>query len=81
MFLYADDEMNWPGSPAALVGFSAEGGASSFVLPTSLTPGVLEVTETGNTGNSGWWVFRIDNSSITMPGKPISFFPIHVVHE
>ncbi len=66
--------MTWPGSPPALIGFSAQDAASSLILPTSLTARVLDVTETGNTGVNGRWLFKIDSSEIEMPGES------HVLH-
>lgn len=68
-FLYADDLMNWAGSPSALVGFNAGNGVNSFALPTSLTPDVLEVTGAGNTGSRGKWLFQVDGSDVQMPGQ------------
>ena len=61
--------MTWSGSPPALVGFSAQDGNSSLVLPTSLTTRVLDVTETGNTGANGRWLFKVDGSEIELPGE------------
>lgn len=60
--------MNWAGNPPALVGFNAGDGVTSFSMPTSLTPGVLEVAGAGNTGSRGKWLFQVDRSDIQMPG-------------
>lgn len=61
--------MSWTGDPAALVGFNAGDGSSSFTLPTSLTAGVREVAQTGNTGRDGKWLFQVDGSGVEMPGE------------
>ena len=61
--------MNWSGSPPAMVGFNSGDGVHSQALPASLTPSVLEITETGNAGTSGKWVFRVDGANVEMMGK------------
>lgn len=62
--------MSWAGgSSPALVGFNAGDGTNALVLPTSLTAEVLQVASTGNTGMDGRWLFRLDSSEVTFPGK------------
>ena len=69
LFYYDNGVMNWPGDgPYAVVGFSAGDGVHSFILPTSGTEQVLQVTETGNTVVSGGWVFRVDGEDVIMRG-------------
>lgn len=68
LFLYADGLMSWAGTPSALVGFNAGNGVASFTLPTSLTPSVLDVADSGNTGTRGKWVFQVHQSDVQMPG-------------
>ena len=71
-FQYADGLMSWTGeSSPALVGFNAGDGIRSFVLPTSLTAGVLQIASTGNTGLDGKWLFEIGSTETTSLGKLI----------
>ena len=65
--------MMWAGQSPALVGFNAGDGNNMFVLPTSQTADVLQTTSTGNTKLDGRWLFRVDGSSVTMPGESCDF--------
>lgn len=74
--------MSWSGSQPALVGFNSGNGMSGFTLPTSHTSGVRKVTDTGNTGVAGKWLFRVDESDIQMLGKAKkTFFEVTCSHE
>jgi hypothetical protein len=73
LFLYKDGAMQWSrgageGSEPALVGIK-NGESRQLILPTSRTESVLKVAETGNTGVAGRWLFRVDGTSVTLPGK------------
>lgn len=61
--------MQWAGEPPALVGFNSGSSNTSLTLPTSHTPGVLELTTTGNTGTDGRWLFRVDGSDLETLGE------------
>ncbi len=69
LFKYADNGLKWAGQSPALVGFNAGDGVHSLVLPTSQTAEVLQITRTGNTASDGRWLFRVDQRSVTFPGK------------
>jgi len=58
--------MQWAGSPLAHVGVSS--GVFMNPLPTSNTDDVLDITNTGNTGANGRWVWRLD-SGANLPGN------------
>lgn len=40
-----------------------------FILPTSGSRQVLEITETGNTRVKGQWLFQVEDLEIQLPGK------------
>ncbi len=62
---YLTGGMQLSGSPFAQVGLSW--GDNNTTLPTSGTKEVLEITDTGNSGEEGLWVWRVDTIP-TLPG-------------
>jgi hypothetical protein len=40
------------------------------MLPGSLTPAVLNLTNSSNIGLNGRWMFRVDGKNITLPEIP-----------
>lgn len=77
LFLYAEGEIQWAtaeevfgleGTPAQ-VGFNAGDGIRSVSIPHSQTDAVLELDRMeGNTGERGFWIFRVDEENFTIPG-------------
>ena len=63
--------MSWTGDPPAMVGFNAGDGTASFTVPTSMTSLVLDVAQTGNSGLSGKWLFKVDGSEVEIPGEGV----------
>lgn len=78
IFNYAEEGINWVTSDAnggingfggnpAIAGYNAGDGIRSFTIPQSMTDNIQFIdSNTGNTGNVGQWIFRIDSEqSIT----------------
>ena len=71
IFNYAEDGINWVtgsggtngfGGTPAIAGYNVGDGVRHFTIPDSLTNNIQFIdTNTGNTGNIGQWVFRIDS--------------------
>lgn len=73
IFNYAENGINWVssdftggingfGGTAAIAGYNVGDGARHFTIPDSLTDNIQFIdSNTGNTGNIGQWVFRIDS--------------------
>jgi len=70
MFLYADGRMQWTtgdnsggnggvGGTEALAGINAGNGADFVTIPGSLTPNIINVTQTSNVGIPGIWMFKV----------------------
>ena len=47
------------GGTEALAGINAGDGNNSITIPGSLTPDILNITETSNVGIPGVWMFRV----------------------
>ena len=73
IFNYAEEGINWVTSNAnggtngfggipAIAGYNAGDGIRSFTISGSMTDDIQFIdSNTGNTGNIGQWVFRIDS--------------------
>ena len=73
IFNYAEGGINWVtsddnggtngfGGTPAIAGYNAGDGIRSFTIPHSMTDDIQFIdSTTGNTGNVGQWVFRIDS--------------------
>ena len=70
MFLYADGRIQWTtgddsdginglGGTEALAGINAGDGVNSVTIPGSLTPGIINITQTSNVNNPGLWIFKV----------------------
>ena len=68
-FIYADEMMQWSGTPYAQVGFNAGDGIHHLSLPTSQSEAVLDITKTSNSRRTNIWTFRTDTNDIIQPGK------------
>ena len=71
MFIYDDGGIQWTtgdasggtnglGGIEALAGINAGDGINSITVPGSLTPDIINVTQTSNIGNPGVWMFKVD---------------------
>ena len=58
LFLYADGEIQW--EDYALAGINAGDGINSVTIPGSLTPSIINITQTSNVGIPGVWMFQVD---------------------
>jgi hypothetical protein len=88
MFLYADGLIQWTtgdasggtdglGGTEALAGFNAGDGVHSATVPNSLTPGIINISQTSNVERDGLWIFRVDLGSASGPdpGPDLGFDP------
>ena len=62
MFLYADGEIQW--GNRSLAGINAGDGVNSVTIPGSLTPSIINITQTSNVGIPGVWMFQVDGGNI-----------------
>jgi len=70
IFLYADGEIQWTtgdsggtngfGGSEALAGINAGDGVNSLTIPGSLTPSIINITQTSNVGIPGVWIFKVN---------------------
>jgi len=51
-------------------GFDSGNGAAYYALPGSMTPSVLQLTQSSNVGLKGRWMFRVDGLNILLPNYP-----------
>ena len=74
MFLYADGEIQWTtgddsgginglGGTEALAGINAGDDVNSITIPGSLSPSIINITQTTNVGIPGVWMFKVDESN------------------
>ena len=70
MFLYADGEIQW--TNGALAGINAGDGVNSVAIPGSLTPNIINITQTSNVGIPGVWMFQVDRGMYM--NKAVSFW-------
>ena len=66
IFLYADGEIQWTtggsnglGGIEALAGINAGDGVNHITIPGSLTPSIINITQTSNVGIPGVWMFQV----------------------
>jgi hypothetical protein len=78
MFLYAGGLIQWTtgdasggtdglGGTEALAGFNAGDEVHSATVPNSLTPGIINISQTSNVQRDGLWIFRVDLGSASGP--------------
>ncbi|XP_065916878.1 uncharacterized protein [Dysidea avara] len=93
VFLYADGRIQWTtgdfsggddglGGTEALAGINAGDGENFITIPGSLTPSIINITQTTNVGIPGMWIFRVDHD-VCEPsvGTCISeFYPFGFLH-
>ena len=71
MFLYADKRVQWTtgdssggsngfGGTEALAGINAGDGINFVTIPGSLTPSIINITQTSNVGIPGIWMFKVN---------------------
>ena len=76
MFLYADGRIQWTtgdnsngtdglGGTEALAGINAGDGVNSVTVPGSLTPDIINITQTSNVGIPGTWMFKVGEGNCT----------------
>ena len=76
MFLYADGRIQWTtgdnsngtnglGGTEALAGINAGDGVNSITIPGSLTPDIINITQTTNVGIRGTWMFKVGEGNHT----------------
>ena len=70
MFLYPKGKIQWTtgddsngtngtGGTEALAGINAGDGINHVTIPGSLTPSIINITQTSNVGISGVWMFKV----------------------
>ena len=75
MFLYADGEIQWTtgddsggidglGGAEALAGINAGDGVNNITIPGSLTPHIINITQTSNVGIPGVWIFKVGEGNV-----------------
>ena len=68
IYLYADGLIQWAsgaiGSDAALAGYDAGDGVTSFTVPVSQTDDIIDIVSTSNVNVPGMWVFRLDEDDL-----------------
>jgi len=69
IFLYADGEIQWTTGEAsdeteALAGINAGDGVNYITIPGSLTPSIINITQTSNVGILGTWIFKVNEGNI-----------------
>ena len=77
IFLYPDRRIQWTtgdasggtsglGGTEALAGIDAGDLINFVTIPGSLTPDIINITETSNVGIAGIWMFRVDEGNTLM---------------
>ena len=61
IFLYADGLIQWPSDGAAQVGLNAGDNVIYTDVPGTLTPSIINITQTSNVGVGGKWAFQGNN--------------------
>ena len=77
IFLYPDKRIEWTtgsssesggsnglGGTPALAGINAGDGINSVTIPGSLTPSIINITQTTNVGIPGIWMFKVNEGNI-----------------
>ena len=73
MFLYADKRIQWTtgdasggsdglGGTEAVAGINAGDGVNFVTIPGSMTPSIINITQTSNVGTPGMWMFKVNES-------------------
>lgn len=68
IFLYADGLIQW--SLGAQAGFNAGDDVRSTTIPEPPTEHIINITSTSNIGVLGKYLFRVDDTSITVTPPP-----------
>ena len=74
LFLYPDKRIEWTtgdsqggtnglGGTPALAGINTGNGVDSVTLPGSLTPSIINITQTTNVGIPGMWMFKVNEGN------------------
>ena len=73
IFLYPNGEIQWTtgddsgldgfGGTEALAGINAGDGINNITIPGSLTPSIINITQTSNVGIPGVWMFQVDKGT------------------
>ena len=75
IFLYADKRIQWTtgdasdgsdglGGTEALAGINAGDGINSVTIPGSLTPSIINITQTSNVDIPGIWMFKVNEGDL-----------------
>ena len=75
MLLYADGRVQWTtgddsggtnglGGTEALAGINIGDGINSITIPGSLTPDIINITQTSNVGIPGTWMFKVGEGNV-----------------
>ena len=75
IFLYADGEIQWTtgdasggtnglGGSEALAGINVGDGITSVTIPGSLTPSIINITQTSNIDIPGIWIFKVNGGNV-----------------
>ena len=75
IFLYADKRIQWTtgdasggnnglGGNEAVAGIDAGDGINFITIPGSLTPSIINITQTSNVGIPGIWMFKVNEGNI-----------------
>ena len=88
IFLYADERIQWTtgdssggsdgfGGTEAVAGINAGDGINFVTIPGSLTPSIINITQTSNVGIPGIWMFRVSEGN--MFGRYVHLYNIDVL--
>ena len=58
------DGINGLGGTEALAGINAGDGVNSITIPGSLTPNIINITQTSNVGIPGVWMFKVGEGTL-----------------
>ena len=75
IFLYPDGEIQWTtgddsgginglDGTEALAGINDHNGINFISIPGSLTPSIINITQTSNIGISGVWMFKVGEGNV-----------------
>ena len=75
IFLYADGGIQWTtgddsgginglGGTESVAGINAGDGINSITIPGSLTPSIINITQTSNVGIPGVWMFKVGEGNV-----------------
>jgi len=80
IFLYADGGIQWTtgdesgginglGGTEALAGINAGDSTNFITIPGSLTPSIINITQTSNVGIPGVWMFKVGEGNVLYNNK------------